>query len=66
VTLRDNTERPVTCALGTNRLAGTNPLRVKKVLDEVLSAPPVASRTPPGWDGKAAERIVEVLCGGKC
>ena len=65
VTLRDNTERPVTCELGTNRLAGTDPVRVKKVLDEVLSAPPVAGRTPPGWDGKAAERIVEVIL-GKC
>ena len=65
VTLRDNTERPVTCELGTNRLAGTDPVRVKKVLDEVLSAPPVAVRTPPGWDGKAAERIVEVIL-GKC
>jgi len=61
VTLRDNTERPVTCELGTNHLAGTDPGRVVKVLDEVLAGPKVEARVPPLWDGRAAERIVEVI-----
>ena len=62
VTLRDNTERPVTCQMGTNHLAGTDPNRVMKVVDEVLATPAVAGRIPPLWDGRAAERIVEVIC----
>lgn len=61
VTLRNNTERPVTCAMGTNRLAGTDPARVIKILDEVLSAPRADGAVPPFWDGKAAERIVRVI-----
>lgn len=68
ITLRENTERPVTCELGTNHLAGTDPVRVMKVMDEVLSAPsgPSSDRRPPLWDGKAAHRITEVLASALC
>jgi UDP-N-acetylglucosamine 2-epimerase (non-hydrolysing) len=61
-TLRDNTERPVTCTRGTNTLLGLAPDRIPEVpalLDRPLpDAPP-----PEGWDGRAAERIVSVLAG---
>jgi UDP-N-acetylglucosamine 2-epimerase (non-hydrolysing) len=62
-TLRDNTERPVTVSLGTNRLLGLAPARIAE-LPALLSANgsrPGAPATPPGWDGHAATRIVDVL-----
>jgi UDP-N-acetylglucosamine 2-epimerase (non-hydrolysing) len=59
-TLRDNTERPVTVSLGTNTLLGLEPGRIAEVPE--LIAQPRGEPTPiPGWDGHAAERIVEVL-----
>jgi len=61
LTLRDNTERPVTVTLGTNRLLGTDPARLAPAVSEVLAAPPPGSRRPPGWDGRAAERTAEVI-----
>jgi UDP-N-acetylglucosamine 2-epimerase (non-hydrolysing) len=62
LTLRENTERLVTVELGTNRLVGTEPADVLRALDDVLSAAPPASVTPPPlWDGHAAERIAEIL-----
>ncbi len=62
MTLRENTERPVTIYQGTNRLAGTDPHKVSAILDEVLSAPPTSGRQlPEYWDGRAADRIVEIL-----
>jgi UDP-N-acetylglucosamine 2-epimerase (non-hydrolysing) len=60
VTLRDNTERPITCELGTNRLVGTNPTAVRAGVEEALAT----ARRPaeiPLWDGKAADRIASVL-----
>jgi UDP-N-acetylglucosamine 2-epimerase (non-hydrolysing) len=61
VTMRDNTERPVTIELGTNVLAGTQPERVRERVLELLAAPPRAGQLPPLWDGAAAPRIVEVV-----
>jgi UDP-N-acetylglucosamine 2-epimerase (non-hydrolysing) len=63
LTLRENTERPVTCLLGTNRLVGTNRARVIAALDEVLCSTAPAPTAPPLWDGHAAERIVEIMVG---
>jgi UDP-N-acetylglucosamine 2-epimerase (non-hydrolysing) len=60
VTLRENTERPITCELGTNRLVGTDPEAVRAAVADAL----VTERRPsdiPLWDGKAGERIAEVL-----
>lgn len=59
-TLRDNTERPITCSLGTNMLLGLQPERIREVpglIDSAGSEPPML----PGWDGSAAERIADVL-----
>jgi UDP-N-acetylglucosamine 2-epimerase (non-hydrolysing) len=63
-TLRANTERPVTCEMGTNTLLGLAPERIEEVpeLLEGVRRRPV--RVPPGWDGRAAERLVDVLEAG--
>ena len=61
VTVRDNTERPVTMEVGTNYLAGTDLDRVKSVTLGVLSDGAKKGAVPELWDGNAAERIVEVL-----
>jgi len=60
VTLRDNTERPVTLTEGTNHLAGTAPDSIRATIREALSADS-DPRVPELWDGRAAERIVEIL-----
>lgn len=60
-TLRANTERPVTVTQGTNTLLGLDPERIRDIpalLAEAPSGDPVA---PEGWDGRAAERIGDVL-----
>jgi UDP-N-acetylglucosamine 2-epimerase (non-hydrolysing) len=61
LTLRKNTERPVTCTIGTNRLVGTDPDAIRQAIAEALSGDPRPGQIPPLWDGHAAERMVEVL-----
>lgn len=70
LTLRNNTERPITVTSGTNVIAGTTPETILKAWRELKSARgdertpegrTPGRRTPPLWDGKAAARIVEVL-----
>ncbi|HYC36435.1 MAG TPA: UDP-N-acetylglucosamine 2-epimerase (non-hydrolyzing) [Usitatibacter sp.] len=61
VTLRDNTERPITLEQGTNVLAGTRPDRIVAVAREVIATGGRRGNRIPLWDGKAAERIVNVL-----
>ncbi|MEV7391741.1 UDP-N-acetylglucosamine 2-epimerase (non-hydrolyzing) [Streptomyces sp. NPDC091215] len=63
VTLRDNTERPVTVEQGTNVLAGRDPARITATVNAVLDRPP-APRRPELWDGRASDRIAEVLLAG--
>jgi UDP-N-acetylglucosamine 2-epimerase (non-hydrolysing) len=60
VTLRENTERPVTITEGTNFLAGTQPAAVRTRFAEALAAS-MSGRVPRFWDGKSAERIDEIL-----
>ena len=59
LTLRDNTERPVTITLGTNRLVDTSTLGA--ALEESLNGNGKESSVPPFWDGKTAQRAVEAL-----
>lgn len=61
VTIRDNTERPVTVDEGSNVLAGTDPARIVAAANAVLDGAGKQGRRPHLWDGMAAERIVAVL-----
>ena len=61
ITIRDNTERPVTVDEGSNVLAGTDPVRIVAEARKVLRGEGKQGRRPHLWDGKAAERIVTVL-----
>jgi UDP-N-acetylglucosamine 2-epimerase (non-hydrolysing) len=61
ITLRDNTERPITVEEGTNTLIGLDHARILAVVDEVLRNGGKAGRIPDLWDGKAATRIAAVL-----
>jgi UDP-N-acetylglucosamine 2-epimerase (non-hydrolysing) len=61
LTLRNNTERPSTIEAGTNRLVGTDPEAIITEASKVLDAPKPKAMLPPLWDGKAAERIADVL-----
>ena len=60
LTLRDNTERPVTIELGTNRLAGTKRATILAAWEETKRSPR-KKQVPPLWDGRAGERSREVL-----
>jgi UDP-N-acetylglucosamine 2-epimerase (non-hydrolysing) len=61
ITLRENTERPVTVDQGTNVLVGTDPARAIAEARKVLAGKGKVGRRPELWDGKAAERIVAEL-----
>jgi UDP-N-acetylglucosamine 2-epimerase (non-hydrolysing) len=61
LTLREQTERPITVTHGTNRIVGTAPDRIVTESQAVLGAPRPAVSRPPLWDGQAASRIVDVL-----
>lgn len=60
LTLRENTERPITISEGTNRLAGVEPVTIVAAARRVLADPPPARR-PALWDGHAGDRIARVL-----
>ncbi len=61
LTLRDNTERPVTIDQGTNVLVGTSAHRILTAVSKVLSGAFPKGQIPELWDGKAAQRIAEIL-----
>jgi len=61
LTLRENTERPVTVDEGTNTIVGVDPERIVEAAERVLAGRGKAGRRPRLWDGRAAERIVETL-----
>lgn len=61
LTLRENTERPITVTEGTNRLIGSDPSRIAAAVGEVLAGRWPAGVRPPLWDGHAARRIGAVL-----
>ncbi|GAB4342162.1 MAG: UDP-N-acetylglucosamine 2-epimerase (non-hydrolyzing) [Desulfobulbaceae bacterium] len=61
VTLRWNTERPITIEEGTNQLAGNDPSQVRDAVHRVLEGNLPVGRIPEKWDGKAAQRIVHHL-----
>jgi UDP-N-acetylglucosamine 2-epimerase (non-hydrolysing) len=61
LTLRENTERPITVSMGTNVLLGLAPERIRQAPEILARAREREHRVPPLWDGQAAERIVDVL-----
>jgi UDP-N-acetylglucosamine 2-epimerase (non-hydrolysing) len=61
LTLRENTERPITISEGTNQLIGTDPAKILAAAQDILAGKGKPGRIPPFWDGHAAERIVDVL-----
>ena len=60
-TLRANTERPVTVRQGTNTLLGLEPERIRDVPALLATRRPAPAEPPPLWDGRAAERVVDVV-----
>jgi len=61
LTLRENTERPVTAELGSNRLVGTRTESILEAWRDLRAGRRGTGGIPPLWDGRAAERIVKVL-----
>lgn len=61
MTLRESTERPETCTIGTNELIGTSPEALKASLRKLLAGEWKEGKIPELWDGKASERIVNAL-----
>lgn len=63
LTLRENTERPITVSEGTNTVVGTDPERIRAAFHDVMSTGGKRGRVPELWDGHAAERIAADLAG---
>jgi UDP-N-acetylglucosamine 2-epimerase (non-hydrolysing) len=61
ITMRENTERPVTAEIGSNVIVGTDPNKIEKYGKNALSGIWKKSYVPDLWDGKASERVAEVL-----
>ena len=61
LTLRENTERPITITEGTNLLVGTDPVKIVAAARDTLAGKGKAGRIPPLWDGHAAKRVVDIL-----
>lgn len=61
ITVRDNTERPITCTIGTNTLVGTDFNHVREVVLKTLKTKDIEGEIPPLWDGNAAIRICEII-----
>ena len=61
ITLRENTERPITVDQGTNTVVGSNPAHIKAAVADVLASGGKAGRIPELWDGTASQRIKAVL-----
>jgi UDP-N-acetylglucosamine 2-epimerase (non-hydrolysing) len=62
-TLRDNTERSVTIRAGTNTLLGLDSARIADIIPALASSSGGAGNPPTAWDGRAATRIADVICG---
>ncbi|MGC2153492.1 MAG: UDP-N-acetylglucosamine 2-epimerase (non-hydrolyzing) [Terriglobales bacterium] len=63
LTVRENPERPITVAVGTNVLVGSDPERLRAEMARVLAGQGKKGTVPPLWDGRAGERVAEVVAG---
>jgi UDP-N-acetylglucosamine 2-epimerase (non-hydrolysing) len=61
ITLRENTERPITVEQGTNTVVGTDPALILSCLDDILRTGGKTGKSPELWDGKSSERIVKII-----
>jgi len=61
MTIRENTERPITITQGTNRLVGTQLDNIITLTKDLLKSKKAPARTPALWDGEAAERAIRIL-----
>jgi UDP-N-acetylglucosamine 2-epimerase (non-hydrolysing) len=61
LTLRENTERPATVTLGTSRLVGNDPVRIRSAFEDVLAGRWPKGHAIPLWDGKAGDRVAAEL-----
>jgi UDP-N-acetylglucosamine 2-epimerase (non-hydrolysing) len=61
ITMRENTERPITCTIGSNTLVGTDAAAIRRAAFDVLDGKSPSYGIPEKWDGCAAERIVKIL-----
>ena len=61
LTVRENTERPVTVSVGTNIMVGRDMERLKTEVDRILAGDIKAGQVPPLWDGKASERLADIV-----
>jgi UDP-N-acetylglucosamine 2-epimerase (non-hydrolysing) len=61
ITMRENTERPITVEQGTNTIVGRDTNKIRQTVDDILTTGGKSGRVPHLWDGKAAERIAEII-----
>ena len=61
LTLRENTERPITAEVGSNQIVGTDPQRILAAYRQIMAGESARPQIPPLWDGQAAQRIAGVL-----
>ncbi|MDP2606634.1 MAG: UDP-N-acetylglucosamine 2-epimerase, partial [Deltaproteobacteria bacterium] len=61
LTVRENTERPVTVSIGTNVLVGQDVERLRTEVGRIMAGDQKQGRVPPLWDGHAAERIAHAI-----
>ncbi len=61
ITMRNNTERPITCEVGTNFMVGNDPDKILECAGRIMKCNLPAGRIPEKWDGRAAERIIEAI-----
>ena len=61
LTLRENTERPITAEIGSNQVVGTDPDKIIQAYRQVVDGNWRKPKIPPLWDGHAAKRILKIL-----
>lgn len=66
ITIRENTERPVTVEVGTNIVTGIDPEKILETVDQIINGKYKNGNIPELWDGKTAQRIVDILIKMSC
>ena len=61
LTMRQNTERPITCQIGTNQLVGSKKEKILIAAREIINGSSKSGKIPEKWDGQTAERIIDII-----